>query len=43
MAAHFENAVAQELVAHGMIPYYYNSKKRGELDFLVEFCLSLIQ
>ena len=33
----FENAVAQELVAHGMIPYYYNSKKRGELDFLVEY------
>ena len=32
----YENAVAQELVAHGMEPYYYNSKKRGELDFVVE-------
>ncbi|MCM1169664.1 MAG: AAA family ATPase [Bacteroides sp.] len=32
----YENAVAQELVAHGMVPYYYNSKKRGELDFVVE-------
>lgn len=32
----YENAVAQELVAHGMAPYYYNNKKRGEVDFLVE-------
>lgn len=32
----YENAVAQELVAHGLEPYYYNSKKRGELDFLIE-------
>ncbi|MDD4822008.1 MAG: AAA family ATPase [Bacteroidales bacterium] len=32
----FENAVAQELVAHGLEPYYYNSKKRGELDFMIE-------
>lgn len=32
----YENAVAQELVAHGLEPYYYNSKKRGELDFVVE-------
>ena len=32
----YENAVAQELVAHGLMPYYYNSKKRGEIDFLVE-------
>ena len=32
----YENAVAQELVAHGLIPYYYNSKKRGEVDFVVE-------
>ena len=32
----YENAVAQELVAHGVEPYYYNSKKRGEVDFLVE-------
>ena len=32
----YENAVAQELVAHGFTPYYYNSKKRGELDFVIE-------
>lgn len=32
----YENAVAQELVAHGLEPYYYNNKKRGELDFVVE-------
>ena len=34
----YENFVAQELVAHGFeTVYYYNSKKRGEVDFLVEF------
>lgn len=33
----YENAVAQELVAHGLAPFYYNSKKRGELDFVIEF------
>ena len=33
----YENAVVQELVAHGLIPYYYNNKKRGELDFVIEF------
>ncbi|MDE6344934.1 MAG: ATP-binding protein, partial [Muribaculaceae bacterium] len=32
----YENAVAQEFVAHGIVPYYYNSKKRGELDFVIE-------
>lgn len=32
----YENAVAQELQAHGMQLYYYNSKKRGELDFVIE-------
>ena len=32
----FENVVAQELVAHGIEPYYYNNKRRGELDFVVE-------
>lgn len=32
----YENAVAQELTAHGLNPYYYNNKKRGELDFIVE-------
>lgn len=32
----YENAVAQELVAHSIVPYYYNNKKRGELDFVIE-------
>ena len=34
----YENYVAQELVAHGFeTVYYYNSKRRGEVDFLVEY------
>jgi hypothetical protein len=38
----FENLVAQELYAHGFAEaqhslYYYNSKKQGELDFIVEY------
>ena len=33
----YENAVAQELVTHGLQPYYYNNKKRGELDFVIEW------
>jgi len=32
----YENAAAQELKAHGYDLYYYNSKKQGELDFVVE-------
>lgn len=36
----FENLVAQELYAHGFAIsrglYYFNSKKQGEVDFLVE-------
>lgn len=32
----YENAVAQELHAHGFDLYYYNSKKKGELDFVIE-------
>lgn len=32
----YENVVAQELAAHGFALYYYNNKKRGELDFVVE-------
>lgn len=32
----YENVIAQELVAHGYPLYYYNNKKRGELDFLIE-------
>ncbi len=32
----YENVVAQELTAHGYNCYYYNNKKYGELDFLIE-------
>ncbi len=32
----YENAAAQELRAHGFDLYYFNSRKQGELDFLVE-------
>ncbi len=34
--AHFENAVAQQLLANGLLPYYIKKKALGELDFLVE-------
>lgn len=33
----YENAVAQELKSHGFKLYYYNSKKLGELDFVIEY------
>ena len=33
----YENAVAQELCAHGFDLYYFNSKKQGELDFVIEY------
>lgn len=32
----YENVVAQELLAHGFELYYFNSKKQGELDFVIE-------
>ena len=32
----FENVVAQELLLHGHKEYYFNSKKQGELDFVIE-------
>ena len=32
----YENAIAQELFAHGFELYYFNSKKQGELDFVIE-------
>ena len=39
--AAFENLVAQELYAHGFAVdhdlFYFNSKKQGELDFVVEY------
>ncbi len=33
----YENVVAQELKSHGFKLYYYNSKKLGELDFVIEY------
>ena len=33
----YENVAAQELRAHGFDLYYFNSKKQGELDFIVEY------
>lgn len=32
----FENVVAQELLSKGHKLYYFNSKKQGELDFVIE-------
>ena len=32
----YENFVAQELSAHQFDLYYYNSKKNGEVDFMIE-------
>ena len=34
--AHFENAVAQQLTANGLEPYFCKKKNMGELDVLVE-------
>lgn len=34
--AHFENAVAQQLVANGFEPYFCKKKNIGELDFVIE-------
>ena len=33
----FENAVAQELLSKGHNLYYFNNKKQGELDFVIEY------
>ena len=38
----YENAVAQELRAHGYELYYYNSKKFGELDFIIEYSQNIL-
>ncbi len=34
--AHFENAVAQQLLCNGFEPYFCKKKNIGELDFLIE-------
>ena len=38
----YENAVAQELNAHGFQTYFYNSHKNGELDFVIEKDLQVV-
>ncbi len=35
IGAVYENAVAEELLTHGITPYYYNKKRRGEVDFII--------
>lgn len=35
IGAVYENIVAQELLSHGITPYYYNNKRRGEVDFVI--------
>lgn len=32
----YENAVAEELFSNGLNPFYFNSKKQGEVDFVVQ-------
>ena len=32
----YENAVAQELLAHGHAPFYFKNRGVGELDFVVQ-------
>lgn len=36
LGAVYENVVAQELKAHGFSLYYYDNKKTGEVDFLID-------
>jgi len=38
----YENAVAEELYSHGWALYYFNSKKQGELDFVLERDMEII-
>ncbi|WP_315897632.1 ATP-binding protein [Xiamenia xianingshaonis] len=38
----YENYVAQALVAQGIAPYYYRSRKLGELDFVIQGKLGLV-
>lgn len=35
IGAVYENVVAEELLTHGISPYYYNNKRRGEVDFVI--------
>lgn len=33
----YENAICEELLCHGFKTYYFNNKKLGEVDFLIEW------
>lgn len=35
IGAVYENVIAEELLTHGITPYYYNNKRRGEVDFVI--------
>jgi len=36
LGAVYESVVAQELVAHGFPLYYYDNRKKGEVDYLID-------
>lgn len=36
LGAVYETAVAQELKAHGYNLFYYDNRKQGEVDFLID-------
>ncbi len=35
IGAVYENVIAEELLTHGITPYYYNNKRKGEVDFVI--------
>jgi len=41
LGAVYENVVAQELKAHGFSLYYYDNKKAGEVDYLIDDSINL--
>ena len=42
LGAIYENAVAELLTGHGYPPYFQSTKKRGEIDFIIESNLKVI-
>ncbi|MBD5358090.1 MAG: ATP-binding protein [Bacteroides sp.] len=41
LGAVYESVVAQELTAHGYNPFYYDNKKNGEVEYLIDDYASL--
>ena len=37
----YENVVAMELICHGHKLYYYDNKKNGEIDYLLDVLASI--